>query len=279
MPKMQLQGLKTKKQRKKGQGYKSLVGLIRPFNCFLASLATVAGFNLISTPNLITLWAALAVFFVTGGGNVINDFFDIKRDKINKPNRPLPSGKIKPGYAVGISIILFSIGLFFAYLVNIELFYLAILAASTLIIYSGVIKEYKFFGNIIVSILVGLTFIAGSLAAGNWKGGIILAFLASMVNWSREILKDLEERSPEKWTLSALLGKFRASLTATALIFLGILAAMYMTLGFSLFKQVLFILAIISWIYTIIKYREPRIAQKFIKVGMGLIVLALLLPQ
>lgn len=276
---MQLQHIKAKKQGKEGKSRKNnLIELIRPFNCFLASLATIAGFNLVSPPNLNTWWAALAVFFITGAGNVVNDFFDIERDRINKPYRPLPSGKISKGFAVAISIILFSIGLFFSYIINLELFYLAVLASSLLIIYSGFVKEYKFFGNILVSILVGLTFIAGSLAAGSWENGLFLALLAFIVNWSREIFKDFEEKSPEKWTLASLIGKNGATIAAIILVMIGIIAGAIMSFSLGLFQKILFTLAIGSWAIAIFNTQEPETAQKFIKIGMGLITLALLLP-
>jgi geranylgeranylglycerol-phosphate geranylgeranyltransferase len=278
MPKVQLQGSKNKKQRKKGQSYKGIIELIRPFNCLLASLATIAGFNLVSLPNINALWAALTVFFVTAGGNAVNDFFDVKRDRINKPKRPIPSGKITAGTAVVVSIISFSLGLIFSYLVGLELFYLAIAASTTLILYSGIMKEYKLIGNIIISLLVGFTFISGSLAAGYWGGGISLAALAFVVNWSREIFKDMEERVPEKLTLVSFLGKPASSLTATGMVFWGILAAVSIGVGLSLFKRFVFLLAITSWVATIISYKDPERAQKFIKLGMTLIIISLLIP-
>lgn len=38
---------------------------------------------------------AISVFLVTGAGNIINDISDLNTDKINHPDRPLPSGKLQ----------------------------------------------------------------------------------------------------------------------------------------------------------------------------------------
>ena len=72
---------------------------IRPANCLMAASAALIGilvskttlsFGLIG-PGVLTF---VVIFLVTAGGNVINDYFDITIDKVNKPDRALPSGQI-----------------------------------------------------------------------------------------------------------------------------------------------------------------------------------------
>ncbi len=52
------------------------------------------------------------------GGMVSNDLFDIKVDRLERPTRPLPSGKIKKTNALLITVLMFSLGLILAALVN-----------------------------------------------------------------------------------------------------------------------------------------------------------------
>lgn len=255
-----------------------MIEIIRPFNCFLASLACLAGFNFVSGFSINALWAALAVFFVTAGGNAVNDFFDAKRDAVNKPHRPIPSGRVSHELVAWLSLACFLSGIGLSYLVSTSMLVLSLAASAGLVLYSGVVKEFKVFGNILVSSLVGLTFIAGSLAAGSWSHGLSLGMLAFVVNWSREIFKDLEETVPERWALSNIIGEAGASAIGAGLLLLGVIAGASMSLSLGLARQALFLLAVLVWTYGIINYRKPAHAQSLVKKGMGLITLALLMP-
>ncbi|MDL5504003.1 MAG: UbiA family prenyltransferase, partial [Candidatus Methanoperedens sp.] len=56
------------------------------------------------------VFLGFAVAFLFGiAGNAINDYFDYENDKINHPERPLPSGELKPGQALGFSMVFFAI--------------------------------------------------------------------------------------------------------------------------------------------------------------------------
>ena len=46
------------------------------------------------------------------GGNVINDYFDVEIDRVNKPLRPLPSNTVRLSSVSGFAIILFALGVF-----------------------------------------------------------------------------------------------------------------------------------------------------------------------
>ena len=57
---------------------------------------------------------------------ILNDYKDIEADKIHpkKKTRPLASGKVQPGIALGLMVLLIASGLFLAFTVNIKFFYL-----------------------------------------------------------------------------------------------------------------------------------------------------------
>ena len=73
------------------------IEILRPVNLAIV-FATVAVAGMLAKPSgLDWFWilvAAIAASSIAGGGNAINDYFDIKIDKINRPNRPLPSGSV-----------------------------------------------------------------------------------------------------------------------------------------------------------------------------------------
>ena len=71
--------------------------ILRPVNAVMAAIAVwigtlVAGAGFVPTD--FTILGMIAVFLITGAGMVINDIFDIKADRINRPDRPLASGRM-----------------------------------------------------------------------------------------------------------------------------------------------------------------------------------------
>ncbi len=82
---------------------KALFTIIRPQNCVIGGLTVIAGLLMafrVSPVGTITdyyqplLFAYMTYFFVAAGGNVVNDIFDIEVDRVNRPHRPLPSGRL-----------------------------------------------------------------------------------------------------------------------------------------------------------------------------------------
>jgi 4-hydroxybenzoate polyprenyltransferase len=155
---------------------------------------------------------------------------------------------------------------------------LAFFASYLLIIYSGWLKKYKFVGNIAISLLVGLLFIAGPLIAGNIYGGLNLAILAGVLNWAREILKDIEEKKKEQFILAEIISNSGAKVVAAGLMVLCVIAAVSIGTTLPKIKAWMFYLAALIWVYGILRILSPHQAQKAIKYGMGLVVLGLLLP-
>ena len=94
--------------------------ITRPHNAIVAGLTALLGY-LIATGTLTvpSLLLAVIVALITAGGNVINDIFDIDIDRINRPDRPLPAGKISPGAAKTYALALFLSGIVLAALTRI----------------------------------------------------------------------------------------------------------------------------------------------------------------
>ena len=64
---------------------------------------------------------ALSVIFITAGGYVVNDIFDIETDKINKPNKVFVTKTISKKNAWYVYIILNSIGFFLGCFLSIKI--------------------------------------------------------------------------------------------------------------------------------------------------------------
>jgi len=175
--------------------------MMRPGNCLMSVIAVIIGSLLVTgpEPNLFLnpfspiYMAALAVFLISGGGNAINDFVDIESDRINRPDRPIPSGRISPKSAFSFTIILFLIGIAIAGFLTWLAFLIAIINSAVLVLYSYSLQNKLFIGNVAIGYLVGSTFLFGGAVFGNLILPFLLMLLAMFSTISREVVKDLED--------------------------------------------------------------------------------------
>jgi geranylgeranylglycerol-phosphate geranylgeranyltransferase len=173
----------------------SYVIITRPLNGLMAALAVYIGALIAGAPlTNELLYAFLSVFFISSGGMVINDYFDVEADRVNKPHRPIPSGKISENVALAYSFILFAAGMLFAYMIsNVSAFVIAAVASLLLSLYAWKLKKVILIGHFSISLLVALTFIYGGLVAGDVAPTLSLALLAFLSNTAREIFKSVED--------------------------------------------------------------------------------------
>jgi len=186
----------TKIRRKRGMKLPGIVRIIRPVNAVVAGLAAILGYG-IAAGNLVTGTILLfsAVFLITAGGNSINDYFDADIDRINRPDRPIPSGDVLPGMAWNISFALFSCGILIAVFTNPVCFGIAVFNTLLLVLYAARLKRTLVAGNLAVSYLSASIFLFGGAYLG-YEGiirvlPVVLVTLFAML--SREILKTAED--------------------------------------------------------------------------------------
>lgn len=178
----------------------SLLKILRPFNCVTASLGTLLG-GWIAEANL-TKGEILTLLFVTftatGFGNVINDIADINTDKISHPERPLPSGILSIKLAICYSIFLASVSIIGAFSVRVIFGIGTIIPLILLVLYAFIFKGIPFVGNIIVSLLVPYSLVFPSIGAPNFWRIFIPCVIAFFLNFSREIVKTLQDEAGDR---------------------------------------------------------------------------------
>ncbi len=169
------------------------------------------------------LAASFAAGLIGGGGMVINDYFDLEIDRINKPKRPLPSGAVTRRAALTFWIILSSSGLFLNLFLPSTAGIIAIGAAAIIFFYSKVLKRTPLFGNLTVGALTALAFIYGGAAVGNIGRAVMPAVFAFLINVGREIIKDMEDVEGDiqndAVTFPVKFGMRRAAALATIFLF------------------------------------------------------------
>ncbi len=253
--------------------------LMRPVNAVMASLGTIIG-GIISFGSFRALYdidiyfAMLTVFLVLMAGNIMNDYFDIEVDKINHPDRPLASGKIKKDDALILAIVFFIFGyLISLFTFKIILSLIVLLAIALLVSYEWKAKKAGLIGNIIISFLVALIFIYGSLSVKFSLLVLIFAFMAFLANLSREIVKDVEdmEGDIDRKTLPMKIGKRLSTVFAAVflVIAISISPVPYLYFHWSIFYLLAVLTAdVLFFISIAFSFKNPKRGQEFVKFGM-----------
>jgi geranylgeranylglycerol-phosphate geranylgeranyltransferase len=175
---------------------------MRPANFIMVAFGVSLGFwlslafQIKSIKDLLLL--IISSICATGFGNVINDIIDIETDKISHPKRPLVLGNISTRNAIIFSAVLGLFAIFSSLLVSFQHGIGALIPLLLLLFYSLYFKSTPLAGNIIVSLLVAYTLIYGGICGQELKRLIIPSFLAFLLNFSREIIKDIQDQEGDK---------------------------------------------------------------------------------
>ncbi|MCD6441077.1 MAG: geranylgeranylglycerol-phosphate geranylgeranyltransferase [Candidatus Marinimicrobia bacterium] len=179
--------------------------LMRPLNLLQGGIALIVMATLMDrfpAWNIILLATAI-VWSYTGAGNAINDYCDAEIDKINRPERPIPQGSVSRKGALIWSVCLFLTGSLLAIpVLTIELMIILLLAVLLLTTYSLFFKMRPFLGNVVVSTILGMTFLFAASIYGDISKGVTPFFLAFGFNLIREIVKDIQDMDGDQ-TLGA----------------------------------------------------------------------------
>lgn len=271
--------------------------LLRPHNGVLAVFAVVIGALVAAGPEGVTneifgiVIAGLSVFVFMGGGNALNDFYDLETDKVNHPHRPLPSGRMEPEQALWIGRGLIITSVLMAILLNPLALLLVALAAVAMVSYEVQLKERGLVGNMTIAGLSGALFLYGGMAYINSEGGggiqatLVLGLLAAVTTLAREIIKDVEDAAgdTDRQTLAHTLGSQTALTIAAALLVVGFVAS-FLPYMLDLFdnpgETIYLILVVLADLTFLVAARDafvqPSRSQKQIKFAMLLALLAFL---
>jgi 4-hydroxybenzoate polyprenyltransferase len=200
----------------------------------------------------------LSTMIIAAGGNIINDYFDVKADRINKPEKLIITKYIKPRWAILthwiFNFIAFAIACYLSW--RYETFwymFIHLLSINALWFYSMYFKRRFLIGNLIIAALTGLVPILCGIhflglthpfdrdylpsswhIAGqdSWVDEVNLkiffvlffAIFAASLNLVREIIKDIEDVEGDlvlrAKTLPIVLGKRKTKWVAIGLLIL-----------------------------------------------------------
>ena len=173
-------------------------------------------------PGYLLLLLILATVLIAAGGYVINDYFDVKIDRINRPDELIVTRTVSKPAAMRLSLCLSGAGIVCGLVIAIvlrsmTLGILFVIVPGLLWFYSSSYKRLLMVGNLIIALLAGLTPMLVAMANvallqlrfGSilpytslehdlyaWLGGF--ALFAFLLTWIREIIKDMQDQMGDR---------------------------------------------------------------------------------
>lgn len=145
------------------------------------------------------LYLCLSTVLIAAGGYVINDYYDVKIDIINKPSRLVVGRIMARRHAMFFHAFFTLAGLGFAFFAGYRILIVNLGAAMLLWWYSNYLKRLPLVGNITVAVLSGLAiWVVGLLFHEHRNVVITYAVFAFIISLIREIIKDMEDMRGDK---------------------------------------------------------------------------------
>ncbi|NJB85000.1 4-hydroxybenzoate polyprenyltransferase [Lewinella marina] len=169
--------------------------LLRPANLVTAVADILAGASLAAavtggwSDDL--PWLCLATLGLYGGGVVFNDVFDLDLDRVERPERALPSGQVSLGSAILMGGLLLLGGVAAAALVSSDSGSIALAVALLTLLYNGWAKHHSLFGPVVMglcrggNLLLGVSLSSMALMSYWWIGLLPVVFIAAITLTSR----------------------------------------------------------------------------------------------
>ncbi len=152
----------------------------------LAGIA-ISGFFLETDREILPVFLlCISTIGLYGGGIVFNDVFDADLDKVERPERAIPSGAISKKEATLLGIILLSIGCLAAFAFSVRSGIIAFLILVFALVYNKYGKHHAFFGPLNMGIcrgmnlLLGVSIVSISLQSFYFLGLIPLIYIFSI---------------------------------------------------------------------------------------------------
>jgi geranylgeranylglycerol-phosphate geranylgeranyltransferase len=263
------------------------VQLIRVGNCVMGVVGLILGTlvaqgtDIVNDPAALIIAAAVVFLFIMGG-NSLNDYLDREVDKQAHPERPLPSGRMRPTTARRISIASFALAFLLSLFLDWISFLIVVSAIGVMLSYELKTKKLGLTGNLSIAWLTGALFLLGGAVVGKVESTVAIGMMAFLATLGREIVKDVQDMGSDfdRRTLPQRIGARGAGIVASAAFLIAVALSFEPLIlgifGWAYLAAVLFADAIFIYC-SIVHFRNPRQGQRWAKYGMLVALVAFLL--
>jgi geranylgeranylglycerol-phosphate geranylgeranyltransferase len=171
---------------------------------------------------------ALAAFAAASGANALNDVVDRKADAVNRPRRPVASGRVGVRAALAAAVAACAVAVALGFAVSPSAGALSVAWVAGTALYSLAVKRVPLASNALAAAVAASPLVMGGVTQGRpgpTAAPFALAFLAHL---AREIVKDVEDLEGDSAagvrTIAATAGP-SAALTVARLVVVALIAA------------------------------------------------------
>jgi geranylgeranylglycerol-phosphate geranylgeranyltransferase len=171
--------------------------MMRPLNGVIAALTLLPAVALGTGHLCLPVGIAIATFFIASYGYIINDLFDFRADKVNKPKRPFPARKLSAWDGINAALLCLVLGAVALAGSDTAVWLFFAAFAAGLFLYSFRISAWLVVANFWVAMLCSSAFLLGGLIThpSPTRQGMLIAAgaLTFLYHFGREIIKDIED--------------------------------------------------------------------------------------
>lgn len=258
----------------------SLFSVVRGYNVWVVALAQYlsAIFILATNKRALDVLLDLKLFLIVmassltiASGYIINNFYDSKKDLINRPRKAMLDRLVSQGTKLKVY---FSINLFVAFLASF-ISWRAVLFFSAYIFiiwyYSHKLKKFPFIGNLVAALLAVLPFFGVLMYYKNFYDVIFAhATFLYLLILIREFVKDLEniegDLVVDYKTIPVLFGENAAKYTISFLTLSSIIPVYFLIDVFDVgYMDIYFYTSYLILIFFLLKLWKSKTKQEFVK--------------
>jgi 4-hydroxybenzoate polyprenyltransferase len=157
----------TEAAEKRGVG--AWLQLVRVPNLFTVPGDVIAGWLLVNgagakfDAHVAALVASSVLFYA--GGLILNDVSDYETDLKERPNRPLPSGRIGKNAALWVMIVCFAGALALARFASVHVFQCGLILTALIVLYNQQAKKHPVGGPVVMGLCRGFNLLLGACLA------------------------------------------------------------------------------------------------------------------
>ena len=142
-----------------------------------------------------TIWLlSFSTVCIAGAGYIINDYFDVKIDLVNKPERVIIGRYLKRRVALLAHQVLNVVGCLVGLYLSKWVFVVDVVSVTLLWFYSAQFKRQPLIGNVVISLLTALSLIVLAVYyRQNAEMLLIYALFSFGISLLREIIKDMQD--------------------------------------------------------------------------------------
>ncbi|WP_044202009.1 geranylgeranylglycerol-phosphate geranylgeranyltransferase [Flammeovirga sp. OC4] len=144
----------------------------------------------------VSFWLlTLSTLLIAASGYIINDYYDIKIDAVNRPNKQVIGKLMRRRVAIFTHTVFNFLGIVIGFSLSLEVGIVCFIASFWLWLYSNELKRRAFIGNVSVAAITALSIFLINIYFAEHNRAVyefgIFSFFVSLI---REIIKDLEDK-------------------------------------------------------------------------------------